>query len=585
MINKYPGTCECGAAVPTGEGEAYRGNAGRWQVRCQACQGASSAAGGSLTAPERSALVAASQEGYTLLSGHPASPYQAAVFDHMRFGRGSIIIKAGAGSGKTTTFKNGLRYLPEKAHVQLFAFGRDPAGQLKAAVGELEALGERSYRNVRAGTFHSVCMGAVRKFLNLPNAQVKVEDDKCRKILKARLCDTPEGEEAFAQYAPFVTALVGFAKGEGIGCLVPDTEERWWDLVEHHDLHLESTEAEPARGVAMARQLLGWSNEAAATGWLDFDDQLYCVVLWKLRLWQNDVVMIDEAQDTSAIRRAIARLALKPSGRLYAVGDEKQAIFGFAGASVDALDLVARDFGCRELPLMVSYRCARAIVERAQTWMPELEPAPNAPEGEVVDDLPLAETLARLTAKDAILCRQTAPLVSVAYGLIARGRPCQILGKEIGEGLVNLVEAQRARGIDRLVEKLENWRDREMARFIAKGNERRAEAVKDRVDCLLVIINALPETGRTIPALVAKISSMFSDNKDAGVLTLATVHKVKGLEYPTVAILRPDLMPSRAARLDWQYEQELNLCGVAATRAKTTLIYVREEDMQIEVVK
>lgn len=446
----------------------------------------------------------------------------------------------------------------------------------------IERFPERSFRNVRAGTFHSVCMGAVRRHLGLPDAQVKVDTGKSLQLLKQRLGGTPDGDETVKLYSAFATALLAFGKGEGIGCLVPDTEERWWALVEHHGLYLDAEEANPATGIEIARRLLGWSNEAAAQGWLDFDDQLYCVVLWKLRLWQNDVVMVDECQDTNAVRRAIARLALKPGGRLYAVGDEKQAIFGFTGASTDAVDLIAEEFNCRRLPLTVSYRCARSIVERAQTWMPKLDPAPNAAEGEVVDGLPLADTLARLTERDAILCRQTAPLVSVAYGLIARGRACRILGKEIGDGLVNLVEQQKARGIARLVEKLEIWRDREMARFIAKNDERRAEAVKDRVDCLLVIVGALPETERTIPALVAKIRAMFSDDKDAGLLTLATVHRVKGLEFPTVAVLRPELMPSKAARLDWQYEQECNIQGVAATRAKNTLIYVADEDMRIE---
>ena len=587
MINKYPGTCGCGERVAAGDGEAYRANSGRWAVRCAACQATPEAlntAGYSPTAPARtSALAPAQGDAYTLLSGHPASEYQAAVFDHFRYGRGSLIVEAGAGSGKTTSLKNAIRYLPESAHVQLLAFGRDPAAELKAAVAEIaeKDAGVRHYRNVRAGTFHSVCMGAVRRHLGLPDAQVKVEDDKCLRIMRARIGGTPDGDETVKLYAAFATALVGFAKGEGIGCLVPDTEERWWALVEHHGLYLDSDEADPTTGVAIARQLLGWSNEAALTGWLDFDDQLYLVVLWKLRLWQNDVVCVDECQDTNAVRRAIARLALKPGGRLYAVGDEKQAIFGFTGASTDAVDLIAQEFNCRRLPLTVSYRCPRAVVERAQTWMPKLEPAPNAREGEVIDGLSLRDTIARLTERDAILCRQTAPLVSVAYALIARGRACRILGKEIGEGLVNLVEQQKAKGIERLIEKLGAWRDREMARFIAKNDERRAEAVADRVNCLLVIVDALPETGRTIPALVARIRGMFSDDKNANILTLATIHKVKGLEYPTVAILRPELMPSKAARLDWQYDQECNLQGVAATRAKDTLIYVMDEDMDL----
>jgi superfamily I DNA/RNA helicase len=589
MINKFPGNCaDCGKRVEAGAGEAFRAD-GRWFVRHDGCSApaqpvdAGEATAAVITlARSQSAPAASQSDQYTLLSGHPASPYQAAVFEHFRNGRGSVIVDAGAGSGKTTTLKNALLYLDPRLSVQLFAFGHDPAAELQAALDELtEKFPERSFRNVRAGTFHSVCMRAVARHLALPKAQMVVESNKCAKILRTRLCVTPEGEETHRLYSAFACALVAFAKGEGIGCLVPDTEERWWALVEHHGMYLDSTEAEPARGVEIARQLLRWSNEEAARGWLDFDDQIYCVILWKLRLWQNDVVCVDEAQDTNAVRRAVARLALRPGGRLYAVGDEKQAIFGFTGASVDALDLVAEEFGCRRLPLTVSYRCARAVVERAQTWMPRLEPAPGASEGEVLDDVALKDVLAQLTPDDAILCRQTAPLVSVAYGLIARGRPCRILGKEIGEGLVNLVEQQKARGIDRLVEKLEAWREREMARFTAKGDERRAEGVGDRVDCLLVIVAALPETERTIPALVARIRGMFSDDKTARILTLATVHKVKGLEYPTVAILRPELSPSRAARLDWQYEQELNLMGVAATRAKTCLIYVRDEDMEI----
>jgi hypothetical protein len=420
--------------------------------------------------------------------------------------------------------------------------------------------------------------------LGLPDSEIKVEADKTRKILRARLDENAEARETFSLYSAFATKLVGLAKGEGIGCLIPDIEGEWYGLVDHHGLYLDSQEASIEQGVALARKLLGWSNEAARTGWLDFDDQLYLVVMWKLRLWRNDVVIVDESQDTNAVQRAMLHLALKDGGRLYAVGDEKQAIYGFRGASADAMALIAQEFRTNELPLTVSYRCARAIVERAQIWVPYIEPAETAPQGSVLDDLPLMEALGLLGPEDAILCRQTAPLVSVAYGMIARGRPCRILGREIGEGLVNLIEQQHAKGLDRLVDKLENWREREIAKFIARGEEGRAEAVADRVNCVLVIAEALPETERTVPALVRKIQSMFVDPKRGEkqtVLTLATAHKAKGKEWPKVAILRPELMPSKAARQDWQISQETNLQYVAATRAKDTLIYCADEDMSL----
>lgn len=588
LTNKYPGTCSCGARIEAGGGIAYKTAGGKWAVRHQNCN---SASGTSVPSPYEVASAAtpsvpngADSGTYMLLSGHPASAYQAAIFDHFRDGRGSVIVMAGAGSGKTTSMKNAVRYLAPGLTVQMLAFGHDAAAQLKEAIAELAALNEKSYAQVRAGSFHSLCFGSVLRRLDLPRGTVRVDAGKCRKLLQERL---GKDSEQYRLYADFASKLVGLAKGEGIGALpkAPDTESTWYGLVDHHGLYLDSEEADLDIGIATARRLLGWSNEAAKTGFLDFDDQIYLVVLWKLSLFRNDVLIVDEAQDSNPVRRAVMHLALKNGGRLYAVGDESQSIMGFTGASVDAMKQIRDEFNCRELPLTVSYRCSRAVVERAQAWMPRLEPAPHAEQGEVVDDLSLAEALARLSAQDAILCRNTAPLVSVAYGLIARGKACRILGREIGDGLINLIEQQKARGIDRLVIKLESFKARETAKFIARGEEGRAEGVTDRVDCVLVIIEALAENERTIPALINRIRGMFEDDVAGAkqtVLTLCTQHKSKGKEWPTVAILRPELNPSKAARLEWQEIQEYNLMGVAATRAKHTLIYCMDEDMILD---
>lgn len=603
MINKYAGNCSCGTRVEPGAGNAFKGNDGRWAVSCANCTAGEAAAReltggeamfGTVATRTPARTVPANANGsYTLLSGHAASPHQAAIFDHFRFGRGSRIVKAVAGSGKTTTMKNGVRYLPEWMSVQMLAFNVEAADQLKAAIDELtEAdVAFRHYQNVRAGTFHSLCMRYLRKFLQLPDSAITVVDGgrKTKQLMFENMGSTPEGEETVRLYAPFVAQLVGLAKGEGIGtCLVTDpTDAPWFAIIDHHGLTTDSADASPEMGVEIAKRVMIWSEEAARKGRLDYDDQLYLVVKWNLNLFRNHVVIADECQDTNPVRRAILHLALRDGGRLYAVGDPCQSIYGFTGATNDAMDLIAREFNTRELPLTVSYRCARSIVERAQTWVPYIEPSDFAIEGEVLDDAPLYNAVEMLSGTDAILCRQTAPLVSVAYAMIARGRACRILGREIGDGLVNLIEQQRAQGIDRLVEKLEVWRDKEMAKFQAKGEEQRAEGVADRVNCVLVLIEALPNTkrDRTVPALVAKIQSMFSDDK-AGekqtVLTLCTVHKAKGKEWDRVAILKPELMPSRAARQEWQYEQEVNLMYVAATRAKETLIYCAQGDTSLE---
>ena len=250
-----------------------------------------------------------------------------------------------------------------------------------------------------------------------------------------------------------------------------------------------------------------------------------------------------------------------------------QSVYGFTGASTDAMKLIKQEFSCIDLPLTVSYRCSKAVIERAQTLVPYIEAAPGAKQGSV-SELPLVDTLAMLSDKDAILCRNTAPLLELAFQIIAQGRGCFVAGRDIGRGLIGLIEKQKAKGIERLLEKLAAYQEREVAKFTAKGEEHKAESLSDRIDCIRIVIKHLPETSRTIPALVAKIESMFSDNGNN--LTLSTMHKSKGREWNNVAIYRPELCPSRWARQEWQQEQERNLLYVAWTRAKVNLIEIEE---------
>jgi len=467
------------------------------------------------------------------------SLYQQAIFREIATGRGSLIVKAVAGSGKTTTCVQSLRYIP----------GVD-------------------LTRVRASTFHSAGFKAVAKKLDLPFASIKTDGGKVGQLARETL-----GEVEQNLYGSFCAQLVGLAKGQGIGVLSPDSADAWFNLIQHHDLYLEDEQADEERAVQIARDLLKKSNEVAKQGRLDFDDMLYLPLLWRLRLWQNDYVYVDEAQDTNPVRRALAKLALRPGGRLIAVGDERQAIYGFTGASHDAMDLIRQEFNCKELPLTVSYRCPKAVGRKAQELVEYFEVAPTAIEGSV-DTLTLPEALKVLGPHDAILCRQTRPLISLAFTLIAAGTGCAILGRDIAKGLVDLIKKRKASGIDALTSKLEAFRDREVARFLAKGEEGKAESITDRVGCVLTVIEHLAEDERTVPKLVLKLESMFTDTN--GVLLLSTVHKAKGREWDNVAILEPELMPSKWARQDWQYQQELNLMYVAWTRAIKSLIFIKE---------
>jgi hypothetical protein len=218
------------------------------------------------------------------------------------------------------------------------------------------------------------------------------------------------------------------------------------------------------------------------------------------------------------------------------------------------------------------------VVAEARNYVDHIEAHPTAPHGEVtvLGEADIFDPKLELGPKDAILCRNTKPLVETAYGLIRRGVACHVEGREIGEGLIKLIKRFAAKGIKGLRTALEAHRDAESEKLRAKGKETQAEALIDKVDTIFVLIDSF--ACKRIDELEMHIRDMFEDanNEAKPTLTLSSVHKSKGREWGRVFVLGYDTyMPSPWARQAWQQEQETNLIYVAYTRSKDKLVLVR----------
>jgi DNA helicase-2/ATP-dependent DNA helicase PcrA len=477
------------------------------------------------------------------------SSYQSDLFDWAANGSGNIIVQAVAGSGKTTTGVEMVKRM-RGSHIYL-AFNKSIATEL-------------SSRGVNGRTFHSLCYGPVLKF----KGATSVDSNKLQTLAREIFDDSTR-----RAYGTFTTKLVGLARNAGIGAgLLPNVPSEWEALANHHDLEPDTDNGDMDEGITLAMELLAASNDSPM---VDFDDLLYITVKDNLTLPKFDNVLVDETQDTNAIQRAIVKKIMHTRSRLGAVGDEAQAIYGFRGADSDSMGLIADEFNCKQMPLTVTYRCPKAVVAYAQQWVDHIEAAPDAIDGAVTE---LANwTTKSFTPGDLVVCRTTKPLVSLAYKLIRDRIPARVMGREIGQGLRKLVERMRAHGVDALIEKLQAYTAREVSKALAKEDESKAAAVRDKTDCIMCLIEGLDEINRTIPALIAAIEQIFSDANSVGV-TLATIHKAKGLEANRVFWLNRSKCPSPWARQDWQQQQEANLCYVAATRAKLELVLIEEGD-------
>lgn len=497
------------------------------------------------------------------------SPQQAAFLDWCRTGSGSCVLEAVAGAGKSTTLIEGAALIP--GQVALMAYNKPVAEELKAKLIKRGL----DWKKAQGGTAHSFGFSAYRKL----RPEVRVDDNKVRNLVDAALAPTPAVPfHPLVAYGKTVEQLVSLAKQTAIGivCSV-QSRETWEKMAEHFDVWGDDEEGETPPDlkldiIRLARDTLARSTAMLDT--IDFDDMIYMPLVHRARFWQFDVVMVDEAQDTNAARRALVRTMVKRGGRVIAVGDPHQAIYGFTGADSDALDLIAQDHACRRMPLTVTYRCPKAVVSFARQWVGHITAADTAPEGDVTR-MTAEDFMARndLDGRSAVLCRNTKPLVSLAFRLIQQRIPCRIEGSDIGERIKKLINRWKVKSLDALEQRLEAHLARETTKLLAAKRETQLAAVEDAVETVRVIIDQCRREGRrTLAEATAYVDQLFTVAGD-NVITMSTIHKSKGREWARVYWLdRLGTCPNKWARQDWQKEQEINLMYVAATRAQEVLI-------------
>lgn len=280
------------------------------------------------------------------------SPEQLAFFDALTQTQDNLLLEACAGSGKTTTIVDACKRLGTGYSIRFLAFNKDIATELT----------KRLPFNAEASTFHSAGYRALIDGAKANGARFPVkEDNKSRKALEAHL-----SKREFFQVATSVCKGVSFLKSVGAGThLRENSVEASIETFKHYDLEVPEETTLP-RVATIATKLL--DKVASDLSCIDYDDMVYLPLRHRLRFQPVNVVFVDEAQDTNAVRCELLKQMIfpRPLGRVVAVGDPHQAIYGFNGADANALENLATTFSMRKLPLSVSWRCSQAVVAEAR---------------------------------------------------------------------------------------------------------------------------------------------------------------------------------------------------------------------------
>jgi len=503
---------------------------------------------------------------------------------------GHLIIEAVAGSGKTFTIIQMIANIINRWHVEghkpskriaLMAFNAKIRDELKFRIDQLGLT-----QWVEVNTVHGFGFSAFKQAFGARKPNTFKLSDILDPWLKAYKLSW--------EFSKPICQAVSIAKDSGMGLFFPNNTAEWRRLIAYHDLSWNEDKLPFNLFLTLASDL--FLKSLQDTTKIDFNDMIY-MPLWKnLPFPQFDFVFIDEAQDTNATRREVAKRMLKKenyfphpqpdvdasAGHLICVGDRHQAIYGFTGADNDALDILKKEFNAAELPLSTCFRCSKAVISHAQSIVPHIRHRTGAIQGEVLTtpEYNFEENLFQHGTEHryqtaAILCRKNAPLISLAFKLLDARIPCRIEGKDIGQELIRFCKKFKPDDKPSLTQALRKHLTDQSLKLPAY----KLEQLQDKVSAITSVLTLPHVTSLTI--LFQTLEQLFSDYdpKAPPKLTLSSIHKSKGLEWPTVYLLgRNAWMPSKFATQDWMLDQEHNLTYVAITRAKETLYEVTVTD-------
>lgn len=482
---------------------------------------------------------------------HSPSAQQVEIFDWFRNGlQDNLVVRARAGTGKTSTIVAGICFAPERA-ILLAAFNKSIATEMQNRV---------KLSHVECKTLHALGFKYIVKYSGW-----KVQlDDTGKRAKDLSLRAEPEAPEAMLrlindlhtkarEIEPFV-ALRGSGKdlmGLAVQFNIMPGEE--WEK-QGWDTHRICDAAFLAMKYAMEKTAL-----------IDFADMIFLPLVNKwVRPWYT-LVVVDEAQDMTTAQLALALGACRKDGRICIVGDDKQAIYAFRGADSSSLDRLKRQLNARELGLTITYRCASLIVDLAKTLVPDFTAAPGAPLGEIKScdrDVMIASAV----VGDFIISRTNAPLVKVCMALLKRGVRAKVKGREIGRGIIALVRKLKATSVEDLLAKVQAWGEKECEKALAKMPEHIADERCAFVQDQMMIIEAMADDATSVTIVEDRCVNLFADDS-TGAVICSSVHKVKGLESKQCWLLEGTFMSHT--------QEEMNIRYVAITRAKSTLNWVR----------
>lgn len=490
------------------------------------------------------------------------SRYQQEIFRVYNTTNKNIFISAGPGSGKTTTVIELVNQTAPYKKVWMSAFNKSISEELKLRVKP----------NVDVSTLHSKGMSILRSYTK--SSMLELKEIKTwifgKRLFYDFLKKKFDSERKVSSYLFTLSRLYDLYRMNLVGL----TKEDLFGLSSIYNVSVDEEILENT--IQLITNIEGYNNEQHERFMIDYTDMLWLPYKFLKRLDypKYDVVFIDEVQDVNPLQKNLIDNILSDSGRFVAVGDERQAIYSFMGSNLNSLNAFKNSPNTVTLPLSVSYRCSKGIINEANKIFSGLEPTENASEGII-----RYGDLEGVMPGDFIICRNNLPLIEKYIDLLSLGKKAYILGKDFGKSLVELVSSiNTISDLDIILEDKKNT-----LKGLGVNNVTNHPSYVDLLE-KVQIINNLYLRLKNLDKVKNMLNGMFIEGNEVGkgsFIVLSTIHKAKGLEADRVFILNPSLIPSKYATTELEFYQEKCLMYVAITRARKELVFVEENGVLV----
>jgi DNA helicase-2/ATP-dependent DNA helicase PcrA len=523
--------------------------------------------------------------------------------------RGPVCVLAGAGTGKTRAVAHRIAYLAatgqtDPARILAVTFTTRAAGELR---GRLRQLGQHvpdaGLDKVQARTFHSAALRQLTHFwpATVGGAAPRVLESKISVVAEvARRLRVSAG-------LPELRDVAGEIEWAKVTQIRPD---------DYAAASAKAGRTLPLDAGVMARIYAGYEELRTERHLADFESVLeltaailaeYPVAARSLRDRYRCFV-VDEYQDVNPLQKLLLDMWLGDRDEICVVGDPRQTIYSFTGATPAYLTGFPAEFPAAQVIRLVrNYRSSPQVVALANKLVAAAgPPGPEAlvaqrPPGpaplltEYPDEPAEAAAVARQAqtllkartpaAEIAVLLRTNAQTAAYEQALAEAGVPFQLRG---AERFFDRDEVRQAVGLVRAAAKSGSAPDDPAAEVSAilasigltaqppggRGTAReRWESLEALAQLAATFFAANPAAGLAGLAAELAVRSAIGHVPAMAGVTLASLHSAKGLEWKAVFLpgLTDGTVPIIYAQTDDAVEEERRLLYVGITRARERL--------------